>query len=242
MPLATAGGLEYEFGGKNYLRRRRRTMPTKLYEFPMSPFVRKVKVVLAEKKVPFESVPINGLKGENMTPDFLRLNPFHKVPVLQDEEVTLYESTAINEYLEEKYPTPNLLPKDRANRARARMLEEVFDNYFFPPVMAMFSEKFFTPKERFNPKVIEENLAKTNENLSFLNRELEGKNYLAGEFSVADIGYAVILPTLQALFGVDLSPYPNVGKWLERVTSRPSYKAAEPPPEAIQEFLKAVGA
>ena len=217
-------------------------MATKLYEFPMSPFVRKVKVVLAEKGIPFESVLINGMKGDNMTPDYLKLNPFHKVPVLQDEEATIYESTAINEYLEEKYPTPNLLPKDRVKRARARMLEEVFDNYFFPPVSVMFTQKFFTPKDKFDQKLFDENLAKTKELLGFLNRELEGREYLADEFSVADIGYAVVIPVLQGVFGVDLSSFPNVSRWLGKVTSRPSYKAAEPPAEAVQEFLKAVGA
>ncbi|HZT34507.1 MAG TPA: glutathione S-transferase N-terminal domain-containing protein, partial [Nitrososphaera sp.] len=94
----------------------------KLYDFPMSPRARKVRIVLAEKGLQYEKVTIDITKGEQKKPEFLAINPYGKVPALQDDGVTLYESTIIMEYLNDKYPHPPLLPLDPGQRARARVL------------------------------------------------------------------------------------------------------------------------
>src|SRR5262245_42596353 len=101
----------------------------KLYNFDRSPFGWKVRIVLAEKNVPYESiVPEN----KNEDPAFAKMNPFRLTPVLQfDDGRTLYESTIINEYLEEAYPSPAMLPKDPFERARVRMIEDTTDQHFY---------------------------------------------------------------------------------------------------------------
>src|SRR5919107_5066763 len=94
----------------------------KLYDFKSSPNCQRVRVVLEEKKLPYETVPVDLRAQAQKTPEFLKLNPNGKVPVITDGDTVLYESCIINEYLDEKYPTPPLMPHDPAKKARARIL------------------------------------------------------------------------------------------------------------------------
>lgn len=212
----------------------------KLYEFPLSPFSRKVKMVLHEKSVPFESVFVDLFKGETKTEAYLKLNPFGRVPVLVDGATVLYESTVINEYLEEKFPNPALLPKDPVRRAKARMMDEAFDNYFMAPLGAIFTEKFMKPAGQANEAVIKENMTKLDAVLRVLERELEGKDYLAGEFSMGDIGFAVQLPRAESMFGLKLGGYARLQAWLKRVAARPAYQKSEPSAEFMKGFQEAM--
>src|SRR4029453_16207987 len=99
----------------------------KLHNFDRSPFGWKVRIVLAEKKVPCETL---APADKSESPAFGKLNPFRLTPVLELEDGrTIYESTVIGEYLEEAYPTPAMLPKDTYERARLRMLEDTTDQY-----------------------------------------------------------------------------------------------------------------
>ena len=100
----------------------------KLYDFPQSPRVRKVRIVLAEKGLKYQKVSIDITKGEQKTPEFLAINPYGKVPALEDNGTTVYESTLIMEYLNDAYPNPRLLPSDSGQRARARVLMHYGDN------------------------------------------------------------------------------------------------------------------
>ena len=208
----------------------------KLYEFPLSPFCRKVKVVLYEKNIPFASVFVDLFKGATKAEEYLKLNPFGRVPVLIDGETVLYESTVINEYLEEKFSNPPLLPKDPVKRAKARMMDEAFDNYFMGPLGAIFTEKFMKPAGQANEAVIRENMAKLDGVLRVLEKELEGKDYLAGEFSLGDIGFAVQLPRAESMFGLKFDGYPRLQAWLKRITSRPAYQKSEPSAEFMKGF------
>jgi len=96
----------------------------KLYDYPDCPFCQKVRVVLAEKDLEYEKIFVDLRRQEQKTPEFLRLNPYGKVPVLVDEDEVIYDSTIINEYLEDEYPLPHLLPEDSQARARGRLLED----------------------------------------------------------------------------------------------------------------------
>src|SRR5713226_3410102 len=104
----------------------------KLYDYPQCPFGQKVRIVLAEKELSYELVNVDLRRGEQKRPEFLKLNPFGKVPVLVDDEVVVYDSTVINEYLEDEYPHPQLMPSDSAARARVRTFEDYADNAFIP--------------------------------------------------------------------------------------------------------------
>ena len=212
----------------------------KLYEFPLSPFSRKVKMVLYEKSVPFESVFVDLFKGETKTEAYLKLNPFGRVPVLVDGETILFESTVINEYLEEKFSNPPLLPKDPVRRAKARMMDEAFDNYFMGPLGTIFMEQFMKPAGQANEAVIKENMVKLDGVLRVLEKELDGKDYLAWDFSLGDIGFAVQLPRAESMFGLKLDGYPLVQAWLKRVASRPAYQKSDPSAEFMKGFQEAM--
>ena len=208
----------------------------KLYAFDRSPFGWKVRVALAEKKVPYQMiVPEN----KNEDPAFARLNPFRKTPVLVLEDGrTIYESTVINEYLEEVHPQPPMLPKDPYERARVRILEDTFDQYFYPTIRDLTNSQFdyqppvlFRKKaDKVDHKLLEESRIKVHEHLQRLEAELEGRTWFGGEiFSLAD---AALIPAITGnlkVLGVLPDPkYPRLGDWTARVMARPSCKAAVP--------------
>src|SRR5947199_1868069 len=87
----------------------RRAAMLKLYDYPDCPFCQKVRVVLAEKDLEYEKIFVDFRRQEQKTPEFLRLNPYGKVPVLIDEDEVIYDSTIINEYMEDEYLMPYLL-------------------------------------------------------------------------------------------------------------------------------------
>ena len=99
----------------------------RFFHAPLSPFCRKVRLVLSEKKIEFELIEE---KYWEKREDFLTLNPFGQVPVLQNSEITLAESSAICEYLNEKFPDPELLPNNIEDRAEMRRLVSWFDDKF----------------------------------------------------------------------------------------------------------------
>ncbi|HLW70049.1 MAG TPA: glutathione S-transferase family protein [Candidatus Binataceae bacterium] len=195
----------------------------KLYDFLPCPFGQKVRIVLAEKGLAYELVQIDLAQGEQRKPDFLRLNPFGRVPVLVDEELTIYDSTVIAEYLEDEYPEPPLLAAVGASglRARARSWEDFADTSFTPQVGQLMAELTKPESERDAARV--QRLQQTVERmLTFLNHELQGQEYLTGQFSVADIAFVPRLVVLRDL-GVEAGQNrPNIEAWLQRLIERPS--------------------
>ena len=101
----------------------------KLYDFLSCPYGQKVRIVLAEKALTYDLVNVDLTQHENRKPDFVRLNPFGRVPVLIDDDIDIYDSTIINEYLDDEYPEPPVLPPvgSSAMRARARSFEDFAD-------------------------------------------------------------------------------------------------------------------
>src|SRR5260370_713791 len=91
----------------------------KLYDFLPCPFGQKVRIVLAEKSLSYELAALDITRGEHRRPEFLRLNPYGKVPVLVDEDTVVYDSTIINEYIDDEYPDPPMLPPIEFSSLRA---------------------------------------------------------------------------------------------------------------------------
>src|SRR4029077_17886465 len=112
----------------------------KLYDYPDCPFCQKTRVVLAEKDLEYEKVFVDLRKQEQKTPEFLRMNPYGKVPVLIDEDEVIYDSTIINEYLEEEYPLTRLMPEDSQGRAHVRLREYSRDTSSIPPTTMMLAQ------------------------------------------------------------------------------------------------------
>ncbi len=196
----------------------------RLYDYPDCPFCQKVRVVLVEKDLEFERVHVDLRKGEQKAPEFLKLNPYGKVPVLVDEDVVVYDSTIINEYLDEEYPNPPLMPEDSASRARVRLLEDFCDNSFIPPAGVVLAEVHKPEAERDTEKV-KKYQAEMSRVLARLEGYLDGRQYLVGEFSLADVAFVPRLMILPQL-GVEVDPrLQNVNAWIGRLRERPSVRA-----------------
>ncbi len=199
----------------------------KLYDFPMSPRARKVRIVLEEKGLQYEKVHVDLFKGEQKKPEYLAINPYGKVPALQDNGTTVYESTIIMEYLNDKYPNPPLMPSDPGQRARARILMHFADNPYEGAVSTLVGELMIKPMQggSADQSVVAKAREDLNACLERLERELGNNEYLLGSFTLADIPYvswALLFPQLQ----VDTSKFAKVNAWLGRLKERPSVKAA----------------
>ncbi len=196
----------------------------KLHDSVDCPYGQKVRVVLAEKELPYELVVVDLRKGEHKTPEFLRLNPYARVPVLEDEDVIVYESTVINEYLEDEYPGRNMMPEDSAGRARVRILEDYSDTSFLPRVVLVLAE-LAKPEAERDVERMHRYQAELARSLAWLDTTLEGREYLVGGFSIADTAFipgVLILSKLQ----VELDArWKNLAAWITRVRERPSVQS-----------------
>lgn len=196
----------------------------KLYDFKSSPNCQRVKVVLAEKNLPYEIIPIDLRQQEQKTAEFLKLNPYGKVPVLLDDGTALYESCIINEYLNEKYPDPPLMPADLGKRAKARILTDYGLAHLDGAYQKLRVELLKDQKEQ-SQEIIEEAKNSLRKLLQHLENELGDQPYLAGNFSLAD---AALIPRFIRLEGFGVLPdpaLPRLAKYLQRMKERPSVRA-----------------
>ena len=199
----------------------------KLYDFSLSPRARKVRITLAAKGLAYEKVPIDITKGEQKTPEYLAINPYGKVPALQDDGTTVYESTIIMEYLNEAYPTPPLLPDDRGQRARARVLMHYADNPYERAVATLAAELLLKPMqgEATDQEVVSQATTALNLCFDHLTNELGDNDFLVDStLTLADIPYvswALLFPRLN----VDI-PHPRLEAWINRLKEQPSVQAA----------------
>ena len=207
----------------------------KLYHLDRSPYGWKVRLVLEEKKVPYEAiVPLN--KSED--PAFAKLNPFKLTPVLQlADGRAIFESTIIAEYLEEAFPNPTMMPKDPVERARLRMIEDTTDQYFanalreFRTAQYDLAPPFLIRKHDIDPAAVAAAAVKVHEHLVRLESWLSVGPWFGGPmFSLADAAVAPILTGGLELLGVlpDTARYPRLAAWRNRIVERPSYVASKP--------------
>ncbi|AKT43687.1 glutathione S-transferase family protein [Chondromyces crocatus] len=200
----------------------------KVYSHPGSTCGRKVMTVLAEKghEVEFELVDI--MKGAQKKPEFLALQPFGVVPVLDDDGFVLYESRAIIRYLDQKLPGVALTPSDAKDRARMEQWFSVEQSYVSPAAMKIIMQALFAPMQGREPdqSLIEAGKADLTRGLDVLEKALNGQEYLvASGFSLADITYMPYFAYLFAANAGDLiTARPNVSAWWSRISARPSWK------------------
>ena len=204
----------------------------RLYDSAISPNCHRVKVVLEEKQIPYRMIPVDLKAGEQKKPDFLRLNPYGKVPVIIDGPTVIYESCIINEYLEEKYPNRPLMPADFAKRARIRILIDYGLNHFAPPYQKLREELRWKPEKERDRQVIDEAVRNLVNLFQRFEEEIAENSYLAGDFSLLD---AALIPRYLRMekWAVGIFPnssLPRMGAWLQRMKERPS----------VQTFLESV--
>jgi glutathione S-transferase len=200
-----------------------------------STFAWKVWLTLEAKGIPYEFKQLHFDKNETRTPEFRAINPRGKVPTIVDKGFALWESNAILEYLEEKYPNPPLLPKNIEARARARRLMSEADNYLIPNMNELLDLVIYTEADKRDKAAIDKAREKTMEELVRLEMELKG-NFLLGELSLADFAmfpHARMGPRIAERapgFGIVRSAMPSkVGAWLDRIEALPYYQKTIPP-------------
>jgi len=198
----------------------------KLYTFPPSTNSRKVRIALLEKGLEFERITIDLTKREQKNPDYLKIHPFGQIPALDDEGFVVYDSTVINEYLEDEYPYPSLMPSDSEGRARARMLEDFRDAHFNPYFVHLIQESRKPEAER-DAQRIDNAKVEITKAFDRTEAELQGKDYLAGPFSLADVAFMANIELLDR-FGIPVDPvkYKNTVAWIVRLKARPSFAAS----------------
>jgi glutathione S-transferase len=199
-----------------------------LFGIPLSPFVRKVLIVAAEKGIEVEAAAGG---PRDLTPEFLRASPFRKIPALIDGDFTLSDSTAIATYFEALVPQPALLPGDPRGRATAVWFEELADTIMVPAGQKVVVNRFIGPSLAGVPGdevAAEQGVAALAPIIDYLESTAPAEGqWLAGEsFSIADIAVASVLTTLRyGRFEVAAAVHPGVAAWYDRVCARPSWVA-----------------
>jgi glutathione S-transferase len=199
-------------------------MAITLYHDTPSSNCDRVKIALAEKNLKWDGVRIRLLNKEQKRAEFLQLNPYGKIPVIVEDGKVLFESCIINEYLDEKYPDPPLMPKDPYLRGRGRILVDYALNYIHEPYWSLRGEMLKPQAER-NSITLEQTRARLRELLQYLETALDENDYFLGALSLADID---VLPRFLRMesYGALATPgLPQLSAWLQRMKERPSVKA-----------------
>jgi glutathione S-transferase/RNA polymerase-associated protein len=195
----------------------------KVYEHPLSPYAQKVKIALREKGVDFEVATPGGLGAGGVAGDFLAASPRAEVPVLIDGEAAIFDSTVILEYVEDRWPSPALLPPGPAERARVRMLEEVMDTHFEAINWALGEVGWFRRADGELADTLRANAARQTQGFhGWLERQLGERTWFNGAtFGWGDLA---VVPFVAAAAALGNAPPPGskVAAWLERAMARPS--------------------
>ncbi|HEX2594366.1 MAG TPA: glutathione S-transferase family protein [Rhizomicrobium sp.] len=207
-------------------------MSITIYGGSVSPFVRKVRVVLAEKGVEYQLDQVNPFAPP---PEFLAISPLKRIPVLRDTDVpepnTLPDSSIICDYLENKYPNPPLYPSNPFQRARALWFEEYADSTMASNIgSGLFFERIVKKmmRQQTDESVCQKTLSEKLPPLfDYLSKEIAGRQYLAGDaFSIADISVGTIFVNfVHAGEALDTGRWPELAKYIASIHARPSFKA-----------------
>lgn len=195
----------------------------KLWEHPLSPYAQKVKIALYEKNVPFTTEIPNAFAGQ--LTDYAAVNPRVEVPALVDGDFTIFDSTIILEYIEDRWPDPPMLPASARDRARVRMIEEICDTYYEAINWGVMEIKVC---KRASGALAGRILKRAGEQIAGvqarLERELGGREWFNGSgFGWGDLA---VLPYLQTskFYGFAPKPESRLAAWLERANSRDSVR------------------
>jgi glutathione S-transferase len=230
-----------------------------LFHAPISTCSQKVRLVLAEKALPWDGKAINFSKAEHLTPDYLRLNPNGVVPTLLHDGDPIIESSVINEYLDEAFPEASLRPRELKKLAHMRAWRQYIDevptpsirpisfNTFFVPIWSkMTEEEFYDYTERlplrkhfyrkmgrngFSKADIHESLDRLTQTLKRMEAALENGPWLVGDqYTLADVSITPTIVRLEDCGRADLwDALPRVSDWYERIRLRPNFNKAYMP-------------
>ena len=197
-----------------------------LYHLPLSPYARKVRLVLTEKRLAFE---LRTEKPWDRRPDYLKANPSGTVPTLMDEDLAVPDSSVICEYLEEAYPDTPLLGRTLAERVEVRRLVAWLDGQFAQEVTRhLYGEKIvkrMSGAGQPNASALRVGFLNLQTHLSYIGWLAETRKWLGGSaISLADMAAAAHLSTLDFCGDVDWSVSQPARDWYARMKSRPSFR------------------
>jgi len=198
-----------------------------LYHYPLSPFSRKVRLTLAEKKIEVELIEERYWEQDT---EFLRRNPAGKVPVLKLGNRTMADSTAICEFLEEVQPEPPLMPRGAEERYEVRRLVGWFDDKFHREVtMKLIGERVFRKVMGTgypDSSTVKAGARAIKEHLDYMGWLLDHRRWLAGSaLSLADFAAAAHLSCLDYVSDVDWHRSEAVKDWYAKIKSRPAFRS-----------------
>ncbi|KAK6937411.1 Glutathione S-transferase, C-terminal [Dillenia turbinata] len=205
-------------------------MGLKLYGLPMSTCTTRVLTCLHEKGLEFELVPINLFGGEHKQPPFLEKNPFGQIPVLEDGDLTLFESRAITAYIAHKFRDSGcdlIRHGDDNEAAVVRVWVEAEAQQYSPAIQPIVFQCLVAPRigKTSDQKIIDESVEKLGSVLDVYEARLSKTKYLAGDhFTLADLHH------LSYTFYLMKTPYaslvesrPHVKAWWEDISARPAF-------------------
>lgn len=199
-----------------------------LYQFPLCPFSRKVRLLLGEKGIAYELVRENPWEQRD---DFLALNPAGRTPVIQYRErsLTLLDSRAICEYFEETVDKNPMINGTAPNRAEIRRLVALFDEVFFAdvtaPLMNERMKKRVIVRQPPDSRVLREAMRLANDHLYYIDYLIDNRPWLAGAtMSLADLAAAAQISVADYLGGLDWEGHEQAHGWYSVFKSRPSFR------------------
>jgi len=199
----------------------------RLYHIALSPYCRKVRLVLAEKRVEVELVEDRYWEPGT---EIMRRNPAGKLPVLRMDGRLLAESQAISEYLDERYPNPALMPSSAIDRYEVRRLCSWFDDKFANectrPVM---NERVWKKVMRLgypDSRTVKAGLSSIRYHMDYMKSLLEQRRWLAGDvMTLADFAAAAHISCLDYISDVDWTHSSEVQEWYAKIKSRPAFRS-----------------
>ncbi|KAJ8924956.1 hypothetical protein NQ315_001121 [Exocentrus adspersus] len=198
-------------------------MPVKLYGVDASPVVRATLLTFKALDLDFELKEVNVMKGEQLSPEFLEINPMHTIPTIQDGDFTLWDSHAINAYLVDEYGKDDALyPKDAQKRA-------VVDQRMYFECGVLFTKfgAFTSVLMKGNKALKKERMDSLVEGYGSLETLLEHGTYVAGEqLTIADFSVVATLTTANVLVPIASNRFPKISQWLSRMQALPYYREA----------------
>lgn len=202
-------------------------MALKVTGVGLSPFVRKVRVVLEEKGLDYEHDPMLPM---GVSDQYKQKHPMGKIPILEDGDRVIPDSSAIAHYLEALAPSPRLYPSDAYERARAIWIEEFADTGIMTGTTTVFQERVLAPlffkREADEAKIKEATEEILPPYFDYLEKSLGDAEWIAGDaFSIADVALGSAFATFALSEGsVDASRWPRLAAYVERVHGRPSFR------------------
>ncbi len=197
-----------------------------LYHAPLSPFCRKVRLTLSEKRI---DTDLQEERYWEQSADFLRRNPLGRVPVLRIDGLTMSESQPICEYLDEVYPNPPLMPTDPRARYEVRRVCAWFDVAFHDEVTVKILGERVTKKLTKagypDSKRVKEGVTRIKYHLDLMTEMLDRRRWLAGDvMTLADFAAAAQLSALDYTSDVDWNRSAPVKEWYAKIKSRPAFR------------------